>query len=98
MPVRKNREKRRLATRHEAKLILEGVVSRAMDAYEGYRQLYGIWCSNNAAVQELRPLFRIPGYEPDGILRVDDSFRQTVRSTAAAILEGRSFEEDSVSN
>ena len=54
--------------------------------YENYRALYMLWCGNNAAVQELRPLFRIPGIEPDGQLRVDEKFRRTVQQIATDIL------------
>jgi len=39
-----------------------------------------------AAVQELRPLFRIPGIEPDGQLSVTEEFKGQVRSSAMAIL------------
>jgi hypothetical protein len=57
-----------------------------VDVYEGYRALYGVWCSNNAAVPELRPLFRIPGVDPDGMLSITDDFRSEIRSLAAKIL------------
>jgi hypothetical protein len=56
------------------------------DVYLAYRRLYGLWCRNNAAVQELRPLFRIDGVDPDGQLSVTDEFRETVRSLAREIL------------
>jgi hypothetical protein len=62
------------------------VATGVLDPYIGYRQLYGLWCSNNSAVQELRPLFRIPDVEPDGLIDVTDEFRQTVRSFARQIL------------
>jgi len=45
-----------------------------------------LWCGNNAAVQELRPLFRIPGIEPDGQLSANEEFRTTVQKVATEIL------------
>ena len=56
------------------------------DVYKGYRRLYGLWCSNDAAVQELRPLFRMEEIEPDGRLSVTEEFRQEVLSLAKQIL------------
>jgi hypothetical protein len=32
--------------------------------------------------EELKPLFRLPGIEPDGQLRVDDEFRRVIISAA----------------
>jgi hypothetical protein len=66
--------------------LLEKLISGDIEVYVGYRQLYGFWCSNNAAVQELRPLFRIPGIEPDGMLSVDDNFNSKVRGLAESII------------
>jgi hypothetical protein len=77
---------RRVHDRKRAYTILESLSQGTGDVYEGYRALYGIWRSNNAAVQELRPLFRIPGIEPDGALSVTDEFKKTVRSLAKEIL------------
>jgi hypothetical protein len=77
---------RRIATRDEARLLLEAVVTGKMDTYAGFRQLYGLWLSNNAAVQELRPLFRIPGVEADGTFSVTSEFREIVRELSIEIL------------
>jgi hypothetical protein len=79
-------KRRRLASRLAAKELLEDLVTGKADAYEGYRRLYGLWCSNNAALQELRPLFRMEGIEPDGFLSVTDEFREKVLSVAKSIL------------
>lgn len=65
---------------------LEILTEANTDIYMLYRELYGIWCSNNAAVPEPIPLFRIPGIEPDGTLSITDDFRHRVRSLAAEIL------------
>jgi hypothetical protein len=42
--------------------------------------------ATTAAIQELRPLFRIDGVDPDGQLGVTDEFRETVRTLAKQIL------------
>ena len=68
----------RVATRAKAKALPDDVVSGELDVYEGYRRLYALWCSGNAAVQELRPLFRIEGISPDGPLSVTDDFRKHI--------------------
>ena len=78
--ARRDRDRKRVA------VLLKSLGEGTMDVYEGYRALYGVWCSNNAAVPELRPLFRIPGIEPDDVLSVTDTFRAKVRSLAAQIL------------
>ena len=54
--------------------------------YEDHRALYLLWCSNNGAVKALRPLFRIPGIEPDGQLSITEEFRKTVQTVASEIL------------
>ena len=76
----------RLAYRRAARELLQNLVAGKADVYEAYRKLYGLWCSNNAAVQELRPLFRMPGIEPDGRLSVTEEFREQVLSLARQIL------------
>ena len=84
-PVRKTTV-RRVHDRKRAEAILKSLSEGSTDIYEGYRALYSLWRSNNAAVPELRPLFRIPGIEPDGCLSVSDSFRAEVVSLATQIL------------
>jgi hypothetical protein len=76
---------RRINARKHADAILESLRQGTGDVYESYRELYALWCSNNAAVQELRPLFRIPGIEADGALSVTDEFKKTIRSLAKEI-------------
>jgi hypothetical protein len=56
------------------------------DASMYYRELYSLWVSNNGAVPELRPLFRMPDVEPDGALSVTDSFRAEFRALASQIV------------
>lgn len=84
-PVRKT-ALRRSRVRNRACALLKSLSEGRIDTYEGYRQLYGFWCSYNAAVPELRPLFRIPGAEPDGRLSVTDDFLSEIRLLAAKIL------------
>ena len=84
-PIRKTML-RRAQVRNRAGALLKSLSEGSIDTYEGYRQLYGLWRSYNAAVQELRPFFRIPGVEPDGRLSVTDDFRSEIRSLAAKIL------------
>ena len=79
-------ENRRLASRQAATEILRELVAGKADAYEGYRHLYSLWCANNAALQELRPLFRMDGIEPDGRINVTEDFREEVLSRAMKIL------------
>ena len=77
---------RRAQDRRRANTILESLSQGAGDVYESYRALYGIGRSSNAAIPELRPLFRIPGIEADGALAITDEFKKTVRALAKEIL------------
>lgn len=77
---------RRAVARNKAKALLEALAWGEVECYEGYRQLYGLWCSQNSAVQELRALFRIQGFEPDGRLSVTDDFRCQIMEKATALL------------
>jgi hypothetical protein len=79
-------ERRRIANRQEARNLLQTIVTGEADAYEAYRRLYGLGCANNAALQELRPLFRMKGIEPDGHIVVTAEFREQVVSLAKSIL------------
>lgn len=79
-------ERRRLASRKAAKELLQDLVTGKADAYEAYGSLYGLWYGNNAAVQELRPFFRMEGIEPDGSFSVTEEFREKVLILAEQIL------------
>jgi len=70
--------------RQMSKELLHELTSGTADTYETYRSLY--WLFIGFAVQELRPLFTIPGIEPDGQLSVTEEFKGQVRSSAIAIL------------
>jgi hypothetical protein len=87
-------ETRRRATRALVKQLLKQIVAGQVEVYVGYRRLYGQWCKNNAAVQELRPMFRIPGIAPDGMLSVSENFKSQVISKAKEILQSFEMERD----
>jgi hypothetical protein len=76
---------RRLQSRQAAKSLLQDLTAGRTDPYEAYRRLYIVWCRNNAAIQELRPLFRMTGIEP-GAMSVTEEFRGQVVSMAKEIL------------
>ena len=65
---------------------MQAIASGEAEVYLAYRSLYWLWSDHNAALQELRPLFRIPEIEPDGSLSVTTEFEVQVRSLATAIL------------
>jgi hypothetical protein len=69
-----------------AKELLHGLASGTAEAYESYRSLDQIWRFDNSSVQELQPLFSIPGIEPDGQLSITEDFRRQVQSSATVIL------------
>ena len=77
---------RRAKCRERAVAELKALIDAQSDAYQHYRNLYSLWCSNNAAVPELRPLFRIPGIAPDGFLSVTTEFKERARSLANELL------------
>jgi hypothetical protein len=79
-------ERRRIASRQEARELLESVAVGNTDPYMAYRRFYVLWCANNAALQELRPLFRMEGIDADGHIIVTTEFREQVRSLAKEIL------------
>ena len=77
---------RRDASREQAKATLNAIVSGTVDPYDGYRRLFGIYCSNSAALEEIKPMFRIPDIDPDGVFSVTPEFRDQVRALAEELL------------
>jgi hypothetical protein len=77
---------RRGRDRKAAAAFLKALIEGARDAYECYRGLYLLWCSNNGALMELKPLFRMDGVEANGTFSVDDRFRSEIKSLAKQIL------------
>jgi len=84
LPFRWNRIQ--ISPRQAARELLRELASGSSDTYETYRSLYHLWCTQDGAVQELRPLFSIPGIEPAGQLSVTEEFKGQVRSSAISIL------------
>ena len=80
------RKIRREDTRKKSKKLLELIVSGDIEIYVAYRRLYALWCANNSAIQELRPMFRISGISPDGTISVTEEFRFQIISIAREIL------------
>jgi hypothetical protein len=58
--------------------VLNGLASGTAETYESHRSLYEIWRVHNSSVQELRPLFSIPGIGSDGDLSVTEDFKRQV--------------------
>lgn len=81
-------ERRGQVTRRASRKILEQMASGEIEIYIGYRLLYRYWCGHNSAVQELRPMFKIPNLWPDGILSVTEEFNEQIASIAQEILIG----------
>ncbi len=77
---------RRVTSRQAAREVLQHLVAGKIEPYLAYRRLYALWCGNNAALQEMRPLFRMEGIEPDGLLSVTLEFQEQVLSLAKTIL------------
>lgn len=80
----KNRKSfdKRVKSLERAREVLRAITSGHRDPYEGYREIYGIYLDASGMVDELKPLFRLPDIHPDGPIRVDDKFRQTILAAA----------------
>jgi hypothetical protein len=74
---------RRLRAIERARRVVNAVADGSRDPYEGYRELYSIYLGSGGNLEELKPLFRLPGIEADGCIHVDDEFRGTIRAAAA---------------
>jgi len=79
-------KQRKLLSRADALSLLQEIVKPEADMFRLYKGLYGLWLRNNAALQELRPLFRLPGIEPDGRMSITPEFKRLVQDTARSIL------------
>jgi hypothetical protein len=66
--------------------LLQDLATREGDPYVAYMGLYALWCSNNSAVQELRPLFQIEDVYPDSVFSVTPEFREKACALAAEVL------------
>ena len=86
MRGRRKARLRKQAAREEVRATLNSIVTGSLDAYEGYRKLFVIYCSNNEALEEIKPMFRIPGIDPDGVFSVTPEFRLKVKMLAQELL------------
>jgi hypothetical protein len=87
MSRRRRATKRRLVSLDKARRVLQTIADGLRDPYEGYREAYGIYLDSSGAVEELKPLFRLPDIYPDGPIHVDDEFRRIVISAAVDWLD-----------
>ncbi len=85
-PLRKIEIRRRL-DRARAKQIISEIASGKKYVVEDYLQLFGLFCRNNAALEDIKPLFRIPGIDAAGSFSVDEYFNSSVKSIAAEVLK-----------
>jgi hypothetical protein len=86
MKGRSKARRRKAESIERANSILNAIARSEIDLYEGYRALYATYCANNAALEFLKPLFCIPGIEPDGVFSVTDDFRKQVIALTQSIL------------
>ena len=66
----------------KARGVLQKIADGSRDPYEGYREVYGMYVGTDGLVEELKPLFRMPGIEPDGTIHVNEAFRRIVIASA----------------
>lgn len=85
-PLRKI-EIRRRRDRARAKQLISEIASGKEYVVEDYLQLFGLFCSNNAALEDVKPLFRIPGVDPESSFSVDEYFNSSVKTIAAEVLK-----------
>jgi len=91
MRVKKSKAKTRLQRdTKEISDVIRRIADGNVDAYIGYRRLYAIYCGRSGVHEELKVFFQIPGIEPDGNIRVDDAFRERVRTLASKYLSEHS--------
>jgi hypothetical protein len=59
------------------------MVAGSLDPSEGYRLLHELYLGSDGLLAELKPMFRLPGIQPEGHLPADEEFNAAVRSAAA---------------
>ena len=72
---------RRSASKTQAEAILQEIATGRIDPWEGYRQVYGVYVASSGLLEELKPLFQLPGIVPDGCMTIDDRVRETAAAT-----------------
>jgi hypothetical protein len=72
-----------------AKQLMNGIVERTLDPYEGYLQICGIFQRKaHLQIPELRAFVRIDGIDPDGSVSVTPELRDAIIQRAEAFLRG----------
>ena len=82
-----NKRERRLAARKSALSHMNAITSGSGDFYLAYSGLFALWCRNNAAVPELRPLFRMEGVDAASRISITDEFKVEVRKIVEPIVQ-----------
>lgn len=84
-PIRKIKV-RREKSRARAKEILTVIASGKEYIAEDYLALYGEFASNPAALEYIKPLFRIPGIDAAGRFSVGKHFNKIIKTLAVDLL------------
>jgi hypothetical protein len=91
-PQRKVKHPRRRSTQrglmalNEARTLLQTITESDCDLLLTYGQLYGIYLKDSGMVEELKPLFRLPGFSVDS-LSLNDQVRSTIKAAATQWLK-----------
>jgi hypothetical protein len=83
---RRRSTQRRLAALNQARPLLQAIADNDCDLLQTYGQLYGIYLKDSGLVEELKPLFRLPGISLDS-LSLNDQVRSTIQAAATQWLK-----------
>jgi hypothetical protein len=83
---RRRSTQRRLAAIADARTLLRAIADTDCDLLLTYLQVYGIYLKSSGMVEELKPLFHLPGVYVDS-LSLTDEVRRTIRDAAAQWLK-----------
>jgi hypothetical protein len=75
---RRSTKQRRLAALEEARTLLQAITHSDCDLLLKYRQIYGIYIKSSGMVEELKPLFHLPGIFIDSI-SLNDQVRSAIQ-------------------
>lgn len=78
---RRRSTQRRVAALNEARGLLLAIAESDCDLLLTYRQLYGIYLRDSGTVEELKPLFRLPGIFIESI-SLNDDVRGVIKAAA----------------
>jgi len=88
-PRRRRSKQRHLAAIEEARILLRAIADSDCDLLLTYLQVYGIYSKSSGMVEELKPLFRLPGVYIDS-LSLTDEVRRTIKDAATQWLKANS--------